>query len=77
MKQTNVLMLRCPKPKCREEFRSPIQGNIQSLVQSALINNPITCPKCQMQFLTSKPDFFYYDENGNEQPISFRGSFNG
>lgn len=75
MNDVNVLMLQCPK--CNGEFKSPIQGSIKSLVQTALINNTIECPFCKELFLTSKPDFYYYDNNGDKQPISFKGGFDG
>lgn len=75
MKNKNVLMVRCPK--CKAVFNSPSGGNLSVLVESALINNELSCPECGGQFLTSKPDFFYYDDSGNEQTISFKGGFDG
>ena len=71
MKEANVLMLRCPR--CKAEFRSPIGGPIEKLESSSLVNITLDCPECQRPFITSKPDYFYYDDNGCEKLISFSG----
>ena len=71
MKEANVLMLRCPM--CKAEFRSPIGGNISKLESASLVNITLDCPECKSSFITSKPDYFYYDDNGNEKIISFSG----
>lgn len=71
----NVLLIKCNK--CKVTFRSPIGGDINSLISAALVNNTIQCPHCRFMLLTSKPDFFYVDDNGVEQSISFKGGFNG
>jgi rubredoxin len=70
-KETNVLMLRCSK--CEFEFRSPIGGPISKLESAALINITLVCPNCKKPFITSKPDYFYYDDAGDEKLISFSG----
>lgn len=64
-----VLLLRCRK--CCHVFDAPFQGNMSSMKESSLVNNRMTCPHCEFQFLTSKPDFFYYDGLGREQAIFF------
>ena len=71
MKEANVLMLRCPR--CNAEFRSPIGGNISKLESASLVNITLDCPECKKSFITSKPDYFYYDDGGNEKLISFSG----
>lgn len=71
MKEANVLMLRCPR--CNAEFRSQIGGLISKLESASLVNITLDCPKCKKSFITSKPDYFYYDDDGNEKLISFSG----
>lgn len=66
-----IILIRCRK--CNKVFDSPIQGNLSSLIKSDLPNNRVVCPHCSFCFLTSNPDFFYYDALGSEQTISFQG----